>query len=581
MSITRFRITQTPSNTATNTPTNTASHTPCPTFTSTPTNTATPTNTQTPSPTPVACCDELIFSGKNATFSAFTGTYYKQPMNGSYYGYLDDSPGFTVKCQIFNGLYWSVWKSINNDVIIFSEQSSTWRVIDNESSLVSCNSFLSAFTYQNITNQYVIDCNGLQVPVDTNNSNYSLSYSNCGVPIPTQTNTPTPTQTTTITSTPTNTSTNTPTQTNTPTPSYICPESFVVSASTTTILDDGTYIRQHISSGITFDYAYEINNVLLLGTAPDGNKYPVYELADGESNYNTVFARFDSFYNTFQSWSVIEQSPSILSSGSSFVGAIYSVNTGYTILDGVRYIPSGIQDIISPPLDHYSAVITYSTICPTPTSTATPTITPYLSPTPTQTTTLTSTPTGTIVLTPTLTSTPTGTIVLTPTSTPTLTSTPTNTGTPDITTTPTNTPTQTNTDTPTTTPEITPSMTQTNTATPSITPTNAIAQLDITNGSLDIQITSVSVNGVATSVIGGSLPNTTGNGTNLSTTQIGTYTIDVNYSCSVSGQHITLTDSDLFSTCINTSTGSNTATFTTQVVATYHNVLIDAQDGTC
>ena len=78
-------------------------------------------------------------------------------MNGSYYGYLDDSPGFTVKCQIFNGLYWSVWKSINNDVIIFSEQSSTWRVIDNESSLVSCNSFLSAFTYQNITNQYVID----------------------------------------------------------------------------------------------------------------------------------------------------------------------------------------------------------------------------------------------------------------------------------------------------------------------------------------------------------------------------------------------------------------------------------------
>jgi uncharacterized delta-60 repeat protein len=153
--------------------------------------------------------------------------------------------------------------------------------------------------------------------------------------------------------------------------------------------------------------------------------------------------------------------------------------------------------------------------------------------------------------------------ILCPTPTPTLS--PTNTNTPSIT--------ATSTTTPTNTPTITP--------TPSVTPTNATAQLDITNGSLDIQITSVSVNGVATSVIGGSLPNTTGNGTNLSTTQIGTYTIAVNYSCSVSGQKITLTDSDLFSTCINTNTGSNTATFTTQVVATYHNVLIDAQDGTC
>ena len=179
------------------------------------------------------------------------------------------------------------------------------------------------------------------------------------------------------------------------------------------------------------------------------------------------------------------------------------------------------------------------------------------------------------------------------TATPTMTNTPTNTKTPTITptntSTPTPTPTQTatNTNTPTPsvtiglTPTTTPTNTETPTQTPSVTPTNATAQLDITNGSLDIQITSVSVNGVATSVIGGSLPNTTGNGTNLSTTQIGTYTIDVNYSCSVAGQKITLTDSDLFSTCINTSTGSNTATFTTQVVATYHNVLIDAQDGTC
>jgi hypothetical protein len=160
-----------------------------------------------------------------------------------------------------------------------------------------------------------------------------------------------------------------------------------------------------------------------------------------------------------------------------------------------------------------------------------------------------------------------------PTPTPTITQT----------TTPSATPTITQTTTQTTTPSATPTITSTltNTPTPSITSTNLTANLDITNGSLDIQITSVYVNGVLTSVTGGSLPNTTGNGTNLSTTQVGVYTVDVNYSCSVAGQKITLTDSDLFSTCQDTNTGSNTMTFTSVKVATYHNVIIDATDGVC
>lgn len=124
----------------------------------------------------------------------------------------------------------------------------------------------------------------------------------------------------------------------------------------------------------------------------------------------------------------------------------------------------------------------------------------------------------------------------------------------------------------------TPTPTPTYTPTPTVNPN---AQIDITNGSLDIQINSVYVNGVNTTVIGGVLPNTTGNGTNLSTNQLGTYTVDVNYSTSVAGQHITLTDSDNVSICQNTLTGSNTMTFTGVKVATYQNVSIDAQDGTC
>jgi hypothetical protein len=146
--------------------------------------------------------------------------------------------------------------------------------------------------------------------------------------------------------------------------------------------------------------------------------------------------------------------------------------------------------------------------------------------------------------------------------------------------TPTPTPTQTITPTQTVTPTPTPTITLTPTQT--ITPTPASnAIIDITNGSLDIQISSVYVNSVVTSVVGGSLPNTTGNGTNLSTNQLGTYTIEVNYSCTIAGQKITLTDSDLFSECQNTSTGSNTMTFTSKVVQSYHNVLIEAADGTC
>jgi hypothetical protein len=170
---------------------------------------------------------------------------------------------------------------------------------------------------------------------------------------------------------------------------------------------------------------------------------------------------------------------------------------------------------------------------------------------------------------------PGGVVPLTPTPTPTVTQTMTPSTT--IGSTPSNTQTQTVTPTNTNTP----SMTQTNTPTPSVTLTATTAGIDITNGSLDIQISSVYVNSVVTTVIGGSLPNTTGNGTNLETTQVGVYTVEVNYSAGVAGQKITLTDSDLFSTCQNTSTGSNTMTFTSVKVATYTNVIIDAQDGTC
>jgi hypothetical protein len=182
-------------------------------------------------------------------------------------------------------------------------------------------------------------------------------------------------------------------------------------------------------------------------------------------------------------------------------------------------------------------------------------------PTPTPTSTIQATPTNTTTQTPTQTATPTSTIGLTPTQTPSNTATQTPTSTLQ--------PTATNTATPTTTP----------TPTPTGNP-NGLIQL--TNGSLDIQMSSVSVNGVNAPYLGGQpLPNTTGNGTDLSTTQLGTYTVDVNYSTLIPGQKITLTDSDLNSYCQNVSYGSNTMTFTGIVVASYNSINIFAEDGTC
>ena len=164
---------------------------------------------------------------------------------------------------------------------------------------------------------------------------------------------------------------------------------------------------------------------------------------------------------------------------------------------------------------------------------------------------------------------PGGVVPLTPTPTPTLTSTSTPNSTPS------NTPSQTNTQTNTQT------STPTNTPTPSITPSGTTALIDITNSSLDISISEVYVNGVLTLSVAGTMPNTTGNGTTLATTQVGVYNIDVFYNTSIPGQNISLLDSDSVSTCQNILTGSNAMTFFGVKVATYQNVIINASDGTC
>ena len=285
----------------------------------------------------------------------------------------------------------------------------------------------------------------------------------------TPTQTPTPsitasqTATTTLTATPTQTptpsitasQTTTPTQTPTPsiTPNPVCPEQLIVSNTSSLIMDNGTYQRIYASSGQSFQFGYVVLNTVVLGTAPDGRNYPIFELFDG-GDYNTIYAFFVG--SVFNGWRSIEQNPSILSSGSTFIGATVTFSNSSINIGGVYYPPNGQNSI---------SYIAYPVVCPTPTQTPTNTKTPTPTQTPTTTTTLTSTPTQTP----------------TPSITASQTRTPTQTPTPSITASQTQTPTQ------TPTPSITASQTATTTPTP--TPTKTCYTLRLTNSSLSTQVT--------------------------------------------------------------------------------------------
>jgi hypothetical protein len=123
--------------------------------------------------------------------------------------------------------------------------------------------------------------------------------------------------------------------------------------------------------------------------------------------------------------------------------------------------------------------------------------------------------------------------------------------------------------------------TTTTTSTTTSTTTTLVGNIDITNGSLDIEISNVNFNGVDATYVGGVYPNTTGNGTSLYTSEIGTYTMLVFRTNAVAGQHITVTDSNGTPQCIFFSNGSQNEVFTNVVYDGITNILIDAQDGAC
>ena len=145
---------------------------------------------------------------------------------------------------------------------------------------------------------------------------------------------------------------------------------------------------------------------------------------------------------------------------------------------------------------------------------------------------------------------------------------------------PTSTTTTTTTEAPTTTTTSTTTAAPTTSTTTSTT-TALAANIFIQNLSLDVSISQVDFGGVTATLVAGTLPNTTGNGTDLYTTEVGTYTLDVYRSNTVAGQHITVTDSNLTVQCIFFSNGTAIESFTGVVYDGITPINIEALDGAC
>ncbi len=327
--------TVTPTNTAT--PTNTPTGTPILSPTTTPTNTATPTitptNTGTPSPTPTdpRACRTYEVNG----FS-YTGINYV------------DCSGNTQSQYWFGG------------IITVCAKQGTITFITGSGTITDIGTCPLPTPTPTTTST--------QTPTQTPTTTTTLTATPTQTETPTQTPTNTPTTTTTLTATPTQTQTGTPTNTPTPTrtPIPICPQMLVVTSAPGGVIDVGGYARQTLSSGTTFSYGYfsqiaTTGGTFVIGTAPDGNNYPVYSFYDG-GDYNVIWRAFNSMGLADRGWWTIEQANNPLDNPAVPTAAQRSLGFNTVISSGVRYISPGSNTGTISPIT--IATIEYPNPCP-------------------------------------------------------------------------------------------------------------------------------------------------------------------------------------------------------------------------
>jgi hypothetical protein len=96
-----------------------------------------------------------------------------------------------------------------------------------------------------------------------------------------------------------------------------------------------------------------------------------------------------------------------------------------------------------------------------------------------------------------------------------------------------------------------------------------------------MDIDNITVNGVGPVSYTGVSPNTSGNGGNVITNQLGTYDIVITYTATTAGQKIELVGSNGTTYCNNTGIGFNSMTFSGVVVNGTTDLVLTALDGTC
>lgn len=139
----------------------------------------------------------------------------------------------------------------------------------------------------------------------------------------------------------------------------------------------------------------------------------------------------------------------------------------------------------------------------------------------------------------------------------------------------------------TTTTTAAPTTTTTTTAAPTTTTTTAApseVSIYIANVlSLDISITAMRINGVNVTYGGGgpNFPIDAGENGSFTSTQIGTYDVEIDYTTSIPGQHIIFTDSNVAQTCSATPGFGGTMSILGAAITAGTTIYVAAEDGAC
>jgi hypothetical protein len=119
------------------------------------------------------------------------------------------------------------------------------------------------------------------------------------------------------------------------------------------------------------------------------------------------------------------------------------------------------------------------------------------------------------------------------------------------------------------------------TPTPTPPPTPAVVDVYVQNGSLDVPISDVTINGISVYGVSGDFPVTASENVDFASTQIGLVDIVVYYNGHTPGQNIIIVDSESNSTCCNLNGSSGMCTFVSATTNTTTPVYITVSDGGC